>query len=247
MKIVITLTSWKKRINNLYNFLYIFFKTQKNFPDIFYIWLAEDEFPNKEYDLDNKLLKIIKDKNIQLKWLPGNDKVFKRWYVYPEHYEDLVISIDDDRIYPFDLIEEAKKVEQNTILPIYKNENEKEVISDYNWICGQCIIPPKTFPLEAINEEFTKLRKRLNIECDEAWLEAFLYKNKINVLFAPMKYSDPIFLTSYFSESQLSGMWIDFKQRHYDKVKIFENLVKILNEEYNFNIHPNITYFINNV
>ena len=61
MKTVVTLTSWKNRIKYLYNFLYIFYKTQKELPDIFYVWLSTEEFPNKEKDLDEKLVKFIND------------------------------------------------------------------------------------------------------------------------------------------------------------------------------------------
>lgn len=238
MKTVVTLTSWKKRIKYLYNFLYIFFKTQYKLPDIFYIWLSIDEFPNKENDLDEKLVKFIQTHNINLIWLEGNDKVFKRWNVYPKHYNDIVISIDDDRIYPFDLIDEAYNVKKGNIQRLFI-ENIKDVKSHYIenfWFCGQSIIPPNTFPIECFNEEFTKLRKTLNIECDEVWITPFLLNNGINILPDKIKFSYN-YLESIFYENQQNAMWIDFNNRKIDKIDLFENLVNILNSDYNFKIH----------
>lgn len=242
MKTVITLTSWKKRINCLYNFLYIFFKTQKQLPDIFYIWLSIDEFPNKEKDLDEKLVKLINEHNINLIWQEGNEKVFKRWYVYPKHYNDLVISIDDDRIYPFDLINEAHKVKEGTIQRLFTTDIQpKESVEEYIKLknhfnfCGQSIIPPNTFPCECMNEEFTALRHKLNIECDEVWISPFLKNKNVIISEEKMKFSYNL-LENVFWENQENGMWLDFKKRHYEKINHYDNLVNILNTEYGFNI-----------
>ena len=45
------MTSWTKRINCVARSIYYFMKTQTVKPDLFYLWLAEEEFPNKEKDL----------------------------------------------------------------------------------------------------------------------------------------------------------------------------------------------------
>jgi len=51
MKTIVTMTSWTKRIHCVDKSIYTFFKTQMEKPDIFYLWLAIEEFPNKEKDL----------------------------------------------------------------------------------------------------------------------------------------------------------------------------------------------------
>jgi hypothetical protein len=146
MKTVVTLTSWKNRIKYLHDFLFVFFKTQLEKPDIFYIWLSIDEFPNKEKDLDDKLVKFISDHNINLMWLNGNDTVFKRWNVFPKHLNDIVISIDDDRVYPFDLISDAKQVKSGTIQNLMYLEKERYYLQKRLLVLWSVYNSTKYFP-----------------------------------------------------------------------------------------------------
>jgi hypothetical protein len=169
-KIIITITSWKKRISTLSKLLYHFYISQTIKPDKFYLWLSLDEFPNKEKDIPNSIIKLHEQNIIELKWLEGNEKTFKRWHVYPEHWNDYVFIIDDDCIYSPTLIEDAintLRQNPNTIcniwqqfsaIPIYDNDIKIKFKYDFSktnamWVCGNCIIPPKTFPLDALSEK----------------------------------------------------------------------------------------------
>ena len=96
MKIVLTMTSWVKRINHVAKSIYRFLQTQTIKPDYCYLWLAEEEFPNRENDLPHELLLVCEALNVRICWTKYNEYAFKRWYVYPKHNDDLVISIDDD-------------------------------------------------------------------------------------------------------------------------------------------------------
>ena len=104
MKTIVTMTSWKQRINMVSEFIYIFLTSQTIKPDIFYLWLSADEFPSQFAELPRELLLVSKHLGVTIKFCPGNDYVFKRWNVYPEHYNDLVISVDEDQFYDVDLI-----------------------------------------------------------------------------------------------------------------------------------------------
>jgi hypothetical protein len=120
-----------------------FFKTQTQKPDIFYLWLATEEFP--DHKLPMALEECISKYGIVLKWIEKNEFCHKRWYVYPEHYEDVVISLDEDSRYVNDLVERAKDCKSITNLWIPRTENYHE---PYRLgFCGQCIVPPKTFPM----------------------------------------------------------------------------------------------------
>lgn len=199
MKTVITMTSWTKRIHAVGKAIYRFLKTQTEKPDLFYLWLAEEEFPNKEGDLPQNLLLICEAFNIQICWTKDNEYCFKRWYVYPKHYEDLVISIDDDVIYDKNLIKlmkEFAKKETKAVVHYHgkgglieiKNGIEylpshKFIYKDVrNYIMCQCAFLPNSFPLDAWTDENIAIRKKICPKCDESWLHPFLIKNNIPII-----------------------------------------------------------------
>lgn len=234
MKTVITMTSWTKRINFVAKFIYQFLITQTVKPDIFYLWLAEEEFPNKEKDLPEDLLLVCERFNVQLCWTKDNEYCFKRWYVYPKHYEDLVISVDDDIILSPNAIETIQnEYKRNPIKQVlhYKNcggeieirngieyfiSTLKQKSSVKNYFQGNCAFAPYSFPLESFSEEMIKLRKDICPKCDESWLHPFLIKNNIPITF-------------------MNGVrWIETEETKQTAISkdLHFNLVKIANKEY---------------
>lgn len=224
MKTVITMTSWTKRISFVSKAIYRFLTTQTVKPDLFYLWLAEAEFPNKENDLPKDLLIICEAFNVQLKWIKDNEYCHKRWYVYPKHFDDLVISIDDDVFYDVDLIKTAKKY-ANTInkciincgdylypLINYNNSIERvflsqrpDIPSNNNQLCGQCIVLPKSFPLEAISDNNINLRKKYCKKCDECWLTPFIHNSSTKIM--THKWNNKI-----IKEAQTTSTWNSIKK-----------------------------------
>lgn len=201
MKIVITMTSWTKRIDFVSKAIFRFIKSQTVKPDIFYLWLAEEEFPNKEKDLPEDLLLICDTFDIKICWIKENEYCHKRWYVYPEHYEDLVISIDDDVFYDPDLIKTAiefsKKYENCIInsgdalypaLSFNKSidrifiKAKLDMPSNDIQLCGQCIVLPKSFPLDALSKNNVLLRKEFCKLCDECWLTPFIHNSTTKIM-----------------------------------------------------------------
>lgn len=107
-KIVITLTSWKKRISNVKTVLFDIINYQIKKPDLCIINLSSEEFPNKEQELPQDLLELIKTSKIKIEinWIDGpNTKQWKKILPTLQKYpNDIIICIDDDFIYPNDLI-----------------------------------------------------------------------------------------------------------------------------------------------
>lgn len=201
MKTVITMTSWTKRIQYVGKAIYRFLSSQTVKPDLFYLWLAEEEFPNKEKDLPEDLLLVCKSFNVKICWTKDNEYCFKRWYVYPKHYEDLVISIDDDMFYDIKTIETVINEYKNNPIPAvlhyngsggivkitngihYTPTNKKIKISVKNYFMGQCAFTPHSFPLETLEKNIIKIRKNICPKCDESFLHPFLIKNDIPIIF----------------------------------------------------------------
>lgn len=230
MKTVVTMTCWTKRINQMPIFLDEFFATQTKKPDLFYLWLATEEFPGHILPLE--LIVAIQKYGVILKWIEKNEYVHKRWRVYPEHFEDVVISLDEDRKYPNDLVEQSSNCKYITNLYIPRVEQKYENI-DLGF-CGQCIIPPKTFPIEAYNIMYLNDRLECSPKSDECWLNVFLLKNKVKIT-NDISLSLPLDIGFECADNDTAL----YKQIGDVKPKIFMNAVKYMADKYNFDIDMN--------
>ena len=197
-KTIVTLTSWKKRIQYVHNVIEQF-ATYPTMFDKIYLWLAEEEFPNKEKDLPETLLYCLQVyKQFEIRWIKENEYNHKRWYVYPEHYEDTVVSVDDDAIYDIFNIDKAiKYANDNKCIVnladlfysnVFNHSIHKEVIhwyqdapNFYTTFCAQCIIPPFTFPCECLRPEYLDIRKKICKRCDESWINPWLIAHRTQI------------------------------------------------------------------
>jgi hypothetical protein len=245
MKIVITMTSWTKRINVVARCIYHFLTTQTIKPDIFYLWLAEEEFPNKEKDLPEDLLLVCEKFGINICWTKTNEYCFKRWYVYPKHYEDLVICIDDDIIQDPNTIKAIiSKYNKNPIPQvihyrgcggriIIKNEieyfNGIRPIPEYdsaNYMMGCCAFAPKSFPLNSFSSEMIELRKKICPKCDESWIHPFLIMNDIPITFVyGLKWKEISNIQNVAIRNDLHFNLVTINNRKYKKADIYKYLV----------------------
>lgn len=198
MKTVVTMTSYPKRINVVGKFIYTFFKTQTVKSDYFYLWLSTINFPNKEKDLPEDLLLVCKAYNVIISWVNYDDGCTKRWNVYPKHYNDVVVAVDEDNVYDIHLIEKMKIVKSGKIYAVwdsltnylvpdnginFKYRHYKKLnLPDHSIrmkLSGNSVIPPKTFPLDALNPAYLELRLKYCPKCDESWLQPFYRFNNI--------------------------------------------------------------------
>lgn len=107
-RLYLTITSWKKRINNLKPVLESLLN-QTITPYKIIVNFCTEDFPNMEEDLPEDLLELIKRNTpmIEVYWFIENYKPWKKHLHTLEivNPEDLIISTDDDHIYPKDFIE----------------------------------------------------------------------------------------------------------------------------------------------
>ena len=99
-QIIISLTSWKKRIQNVPMVIQSILTGTKP-PDKIVLNLSTDEFLLKDKELPTYLLMLKETNKIEINWVKENTKAFKKiiptMKLYPE---SIIISIDDDIIYP---------------------------------------------------------------------------------------------------------------------------------------------------
>ena len=102
-KLIVTLTSFPERIKEVHlGITTLLNQTLK--PDMIILWLAEDEFPNKEKDLPPALLNLQKY-GLTIRWcenLKSYKKIIPALLEYPE---DILVTADDDLFYPKDWLE----------------------------------------------------------------------------------------------------------------------------------------------
>lgn len=104
-RVIVSMTSFPKRIGNVGLTVFSILQGTKT-PDLIICNLAESEFPNKEQSIPDDLALMARAGKVILNWLPYNTKQFKKIIPTMEQYpDDVIISIDDDLIYPKDFVE----------------------------------------------------------------------------------------------------------------------------------------------
>ena len=143
--IIVSMTSWNKRITNVkYVVSSILQGTYK--PDKIILNLSTDEFQDKHIPIDLKLLE--KYTIFEINWVKENTKAFKKIIPTMELYPDsIIISIDDDIIYPRLFIEtilDSYKKQNTDIITLYRNKNKYEFDSVVG--CGTLYTTSKLVP-----------------------------------------------------------------------------------------------------
>lgn len=103
-KIIVSLTSYPKRINTVYIPIESMLNQTVKVDKII-LWLAKEEFPNLYEDLPVNLLELQKY-GLYIEWCDENLKSHKKYYYALQKFpDDIIITIDDDLIYNKYLIE----------------------------------------------------------------------------------------------------------------------------------------------
>ncbi len=107
-KAIISMTSWKKRINHAGKSIYSILKNCPGFH--FVLVLSIDEFPNKEKELPNDINTLIDYNAIELLWVKENIFAFKKVLPTMDKYREVpVISADDGCRYTSNFAEDLYK------------------------------------------------------------------------------------------------------------------------------------------
>lgn len=189
-RIIVTMTSYPKRIGNVAKSIFALLKKQTLPPDEIHLWLAIPQFPKKEKDLPEDLQAIVKLPKVFLHWLPKNTYVHKRHeYFKIAHQNDCVFLIDDDVRYANDLIERVMNTHQkypNCIvcynpyeshtydgvkIRYHKRLPEDRPMACHNRWCGQSMIPAKIYPIKILSASYQAIRNRTSPISDECWFQ----------------------------------------------------------------------------
>ena len=221
-KIIVSLTSFPERINIVVKTIKTLL-TQTMKPDMVILWLAPEQFPNKENDLPQELL-VLQEYGLTIDWykdIRSYKKIIPTLKKYPD---SIIITTDDDIYYAPDTIESLYKsycehpdeiqahrcdwlgvVTNNTIIwaktrELYKDSHRGEAsfrqrLTGY----GAVLYPPNSLYKDVTNEEL--IAKTIPTH-DDIWLwtMAVLQGTKTRLV---KGYSESI---NYVEDSQQYGL-----------------------------------------
>ena len=170
-KIIISLTSWPKRISNVATVINSLLN-QEIKPDLIELNLCILEFPNKEKNLPNDLkLLLKKNKNIEINWVQKNTGVFKKIIPTIEKFFGMnyyLLSVDDDWIY-------KKTYIKTMIFFIEKYNSDSFCLSKSKVIGNRIIYKSISFDIDFI----TKLTDDIvNAKISDLYIYYYLKKKK---------------------------------------------------------------------
>lgn len=192
-KIIVSLTSFPARIDKVWIAISTIMR-QSFKPDAIELWLSEDQFPNREADLPEKLLNL-KKYGLSVCFCKGDLRSHKKYfYAMQKHPDDIVITCDDDLFYPADTLEQLLKMhsESNDCVIGISNTlfDSSDFFNPISWdmqksptkdkinlgICGgsATLFPPNSLAKQAFDED---LIEKICPYADDQWLTAMIYLN----------------------------------------------------------------------
>lgn len=191
-RIIVSMTSFPQRIHKVYIAISSIFQQTKK-PDMVMLWLAEEQFPNKEKDLPEELLEYQKF-GLQIRWCKEDIRPHKKYYyVMKEYPEDIVITVDDDLTYEEHMIEKLfvsylhyPYAVSTVRTHLIKGESDSKIASYNAWIkefSGLVGYPSMQlfstsgagtlFPPHCMDEEVFNMDmiKSLCLNADDLWLK----------------------------------------------------------------------------
>ena len=254
-EIIVSLTSFPERIDKVYKSLNSIF-TQSFKPDRIILWLAEEQFPEKE--LPASLVEYVK-LGLEIRWCKEDLRSHKKYYYVMQEYPNaIIVTVDDDLVYPDYMIEllvtsylhfpNAVSAVRTHLMML---DNDGKVTPYYKWpkefsgvLCkpsmqlfatsgAGTLYPPECMDKEVFNMENIK---SLAPNADDMWLKVMQLKNGTPVVLAKRN-KDLVFVPEtqevalYHSNVRLNENDIQLNNifKEYDKDNA---LVKSIDEGY---------------
>lgn len=103
-RLVVSLTSYPARMGTLDQTLETIYNQTRQADEVV-LWLAREQFPELEKNLPDALLQLVAQKKLTLRWCDDLKPHKKYFYALQEYREDLIVTVDDDLLYPEHMLE----------------------------------------------------------------------------------------------------------------------------------------------
>ncbi len=197
-KIIVSLTTFGVRINSVYMAIEsLAYQTLK--PDKIVLWISETDFNDNNIPIT---LKRMEKRGLEIKYCKDIGPHTKLIYSLKEYPDDIIITIDDDIIYPVDLVENlynlhreypnhiccnvAEKINKRNngeYLPyreweiVSKEKEESELLMPLG--VNGVLYPPNSLDKTVLDVE---LIKKLCPKADDIWFKVMALKKKSSVI-----------------------------------------------------------------
>ena len=215
-------------------------------PDQIVLWIASEE--GSDSILPEKILRL-KKRGLTIKYVEENIKSYKKLIYALEEYPDaLLITVDDDTIYPVDFVEDIYGIhtkypsciianrctyidmdENNQIKPYVEWGENREINPSFNQFptgVGGILYPPESLNKEVFNKE---VFMELCSSADDVWFKAMGIMNNTQTYFSGM--GEECLIT--IKKAQKDSLWkVNVEENKNDEQikKVFDkyNLYKYL-------------------
>lgn len=207
-KIIVSMTSFPARIHCVPSVLKSIFN-QSELPYKIVLYLASEQFINKENDLPQELVDFEKEGKIEIRLVDDDIRPHKKYfYAIQEFPNDLIITIDDDLIYNKKMIEclhQSYYMNPNCVSGVRSHiiavDDNKNILPYEYWIKTASLFynipnhqmlitggagtlyPANLFQTNQVKELLNlELIKKLSLNADDLWLKAIELVNDIPVV-----------------------------------------------------------------
>ena len=222
-RVIVSLTSYPARFEAAARTLEPLFR-QTVVPDGIELWLAEDEASPTE--LPTCLEELVRA-GLEVKWLARSLKPHTKYYgALREHPDDIVITIDDDIVYPLDLVQRLLEMHYRHPEAVIANRTHivtldeggalapyQEWIFEQTRLCdtprtdliatgvGGVLYPPHAFDDEVFDEAAIRAT---SLMADDLWLMVHELRLKIPVVSTGANAT-----LTYVPGTQENGLFVD--------------------------------------
>lgn len=213
-KLIVSLTSYPKRTGTIWITLESLLR-QRVRPDIIFLWLADDQFPNHELP---KKLSQLEECGITIRWCDNLMSHKKYFYAMQEYPDANIITADDDSFYPPFFIERLLKMHEKypndvvcltaqsmgdnyRVVPSHwPGVSKEEIISSYSISINSgsgALFPPHSISPKAFDKDAIQ---SLCPYADDLWLTVMAHINGTKI--SKYKYHPfPVVIKSTLSDS----------------------------------------------
>jgi len=198
-KLIFSLTSFPQRIPIVSKTIKTLL-AQNTKADEIILWLAQEQFPNKENDLPKELLDL-KSLGLSIKWCEDIRSYKKLIPTLKEYPNDVIITFDDDIYYPKNTVEllyneylkNPNYIYSNRVRRFYLENNglHSKTSAQMHWLknekpsylnkitgCGAVLYPPKSLNEEVFNK---KAFREIIPTQDDVWFWAMAILNHTKI------------------------------------------------------------------